>query len=325
MNNSEIKLTIIVPFYNSKKYLEHFITLLKKQTNQNFFVIFIGNGSTDGSNELCNHFIKDFPNYSLQISSETACVGAARVCGIHSCKTEYLTFFDIDDEFSENAVELILSEIKSNKESQLYIYEHQISKDKNIEHYKTEASSIQELFQESSLLINHLWNKVFKTELIKQIDLNFLSELSFAEDLYTCVHAMLISKKASIIHESYYTYIKNSNSCTTQRSEKSFYDNALVNKRLLQLTELNKNTAAKIYIENDCFDCFGQFIFPNKNNYFQWKHPHFEQYRNLNYTPLKSKAVSPVIHIYINLIIHKQDAFAFLIWLILKAKQGLKK
>ncbi|MCR5253491.1 MAG: glycosyltransferase [Treponema sp.] len=325
MGNSSIVLTVIVPFYNSKKYLEGFVAQLTNQINQNFLVIFIDNGSTDGSYEYCKQLIQDLPSFSLHHSTPSCCVGAARVCGINLCKTKYLTFFDVDDEISDDAIQRILNGIESDRESQIFIYEHRNRKNSLIENCCTNVSTVNKLFQESSPLINHLWNKVFKTELLKNIDLPYLSTLSFAEDLYACVHAFLISTKTTIVHKSYYTYVKNSASCTMQRSEKSFYDNARANEKLLELSELYENAAVKNYIQNDAFYCFGQFIFPNKKNSFQWKSPHYRQYRELPLDKVSTPTeISSFIRFYIYLIKRKFDFFAFLIWILLKIKQGLK-
>ena len=52
-------ITIIVPFYNSGKYIKNSVESIKKQTSQNFEVLFINDGSTDNSKGILKELLLD--------------------------------------------------------------------------------------------------------------------------------------------------------------------------------------------------------------------------------------------------------------------------
>ena len=61
MNNSihrfEDLISIIIPVYNTKKYLDECLNSVFNQTYTNLEIIIIDDGSTDGTGELCNHYL----------------------------------------------------------------------------------------------------------------------------------------------------------------------------------------------------------------------------------------------------------------------------
>ena len=227
--------------YNAESHIEFFISQLKKQNCQNFQAIFIDDGSSDRSVELFKKSTKGDSKYILLSNTERRCVGAARALGIKYCSSKYFAFFDIDDKVSPDAVQIILSAINNCSDTDIFIFDHKIS---NTEKEETlifsETSDYIELFKRNSLLLNHLWNKVFRANLFRQIDIDFFSTLSFAEDLYACIHTILLTNRIKLIHQAYYTYIIHEGSCVTARSEKSFFDNAKVNIKLLDIIEIGR-------------------------------------------------------------------------------------
>ncbi len=52
------KISIIIPIYNSEKYLTHCLDSILKQTYQDFEVILVNDGSTDNSAKICDDYTK---------------------------------------------------------------------------------------------------------------------------------------------------------------------------------------------------------------------------------------------------------------------------
>ena len=52
------KISVIIPVYNSKKYLNKCVSSVLKQSYQNMEIILVDDGSTDGSDEICDKFKK---------------------------------------------------------------------------------------------------------------------------------------------------------------------------------------------------------------------------------------------------------------------------
>ncbi len=94
MENS--MLSIIVPVYHVKPYLEQCVRSLLAQTYENLEVLLIDDGSQDGSGELCDLLAAE-DSRILVIHQENRGVSAARNAGLRAAKGAYIGFVDADD------------------------------------------------------------------------------------------------------------------------------------------------------------------------------------------------------------------------------------
>lgn len=93
-----VKVSVIIPVYNVKPYLERCVQSVLKQTYKNIEIILVDDGSTDGSGELCNQFASmDSRILVIHIKNQGASV--ARNTGICKAQGEYIIFMDSDDEW----------------------------------------------------------------------------------------------------------------------------------------------------------------------------------------------------------------------------------
>lgn len=96
--------SIVVPVYNTEKYLNRCISSIVNQTYQHIEILLINDGSTDKSGEVCDRWTaKDSRIQVIHKKNEGA--GIARNCGIENAKGEYICFFDSDDYISKDAIE----------------------------------------------------------------------------------------------------------------------------------------------------------------------------------------------------------------------------
>ena len=104
-------ISIIVPIYNVEKYIGSLVNSLLKQTNKNFEVIFIDDGSTDESMQILKEIMagseQEFSFKLLQQVNQG--LSSARNIGILNATGEYIFFLDSDDEIESNFVETILT------------------------------------------------------------------------------------------------------------------------------------------------------------------------------------------------------------------------
>lgn len=104
--------SIIIPVFNSKDYLKDCIVSLSEQTYQDFEVILINDGSTDGSEEYCENLKKSFTNMNIKVfHQKNSGQIEARYLGIKNAESEYCCFLDSDDSFEANTLESILKVI----------------------------------------------------------------------------------------------------------------------------------------------------------------------------------------------------------------------
>ncbi|MGB4722635.1 MAG: glycosyltransferase family A protein, partial [Defluviitoga tunisiensis] len=115
-------ITIIVPFYNSGKYIKNSVESIKKQTSQNFEVLFINDGSTDNSKGILKELLIDCDiNYRI-IDKENGGESTARNLGIKEARGDYVFFFDSDDFIDDELITEITNKLKNENNTPDIIY-----------------------------------------------------------------------------------------------------------------------------------------------------------------------------------------------------------
>ena len=107
------KISIIMPIFNSEKYIEECLSSLLKQTFKNFEIICINDGSIDNTLKILKEFEKTDERIHV-FTQENTGPGIARNNGINKTKGEYLIFLDSDDIFEDTMLEELYSKIKGN-------------------------------------------------------------------------------------------------------------------------------------------------------------------------------------------------------------------
>lgn len=103
--------SIIVPVYNTEKYLRECLTSIECQTYTNYEVIMINDGSTDTSESICDDFSKRDSRFLL-INQNNFGVCAARTRGIEESRGELVSFIDSDDTVERNFIEALFRKIE---------------------------------------------------------------------------------------------------------------------------------------------------------------------------------------------------------------------
>lgn len=99
--------SIIIPVYNVRDYLEECVESVIKQSYENLQIILVDDGSTDGSEKICDLFKNKDPRIEV-FHKENGGLSDTRNFGILKSKGEYLFFLDSDDIISKKAIEILL-------------------------------------------------------------------------------------------------------------------------------------------------------------------------------------------------------------------------
>lgn len=99
--------SIIVPFYNAKSYLERCVYSVSDQTHPHFELLLIDDGSEDGSGEIARELCRPDRRFRL-ISTPHRGVSAARNAGMEAAKGKYLFFLDADDTIHPRLLEVLV-------------------------------------------------------------------------------------------------------------------------------------------------------------------------------------------------------------------------
>lgn len=105
------KISIIIPIYNTSKYLDRCINSVINQTYTHIEIILVDDGSTDGSSAICDEFaLKD--NRIKVIHKENGGLSDARNAGLDVASGEYVGFLDSDDYVSPEMYEKLIHRIE---------------------------------------------------------------------------------------------------------------------------------------------------------------------------------------------------------------------
>ena len=87
-------ISVIVPIYNTEKYLKRALNSLLKQTYQDLEILLIDDGSTDSSLKICQEYAKK--DYRIKVfHQENKGVSVVRNFGLSVAKGEYISFLDL--------------------------------------------------------------------------------------------------------------------------------------------------------------------------------------------------------------------------------------
>ena len=183
------KVSVIIPVYNTEKYLAECLDSIINQTLEDIEIVCINDGSSDNSlNILKKYANKD--NRIVIIDKENAGVSAARNDAIEKANGEYIMFIDSDDYFLPEACEIAYNSVM--KDYDIGVFGHYLLKGKRLKPKSPNSD-----FSEN---IN-IWNKIYKTSFIKDHNILFPVEITTAEDIIFSYTADFYNPKYIFINE----------------------------------------------------------------------------------------------------------------------------
>lgn len=205
-------ISIIVPMYNAEKYIGECIGRVLQQTDKDFELILIDDGSTDNTYEICQNFAKKDSQIKL-LCQQNAGPSAARNKGIKVSQGEWIWFVDADDWIEKNAIEKIKNEIEEFRDSiDVFSFDY-------IKHNKNKSETICNsqygLFEQNRYVefvinqLNHfglVWSNIYSTKLLKENNIAFDEELSLSEDVDFSIHVSMCVNKIYISKLKLYHY-----------------------------------------------------------------------------------------------------------------------
>lgn len=228
-------ISIIIPVYNTEKYLSKCLDSIVNQTiYENLEIICINDASTDSSLNILQEYSKKYKNIVVIDSKINLKQGGARNLGLDRAIGEYIGFIDSDDFIDETMYEkLYLEGKKENADIVCCDYYHSYFSEKKYHVSLTKNDlGIIDKEKRKKLIINpeSICCKIFKKDLIKKIK---FPEKLFYEDNYFSPIVMMYCKKVVKVEEALYYYRQDNISTTRQKDNFNFYDRLITNKMLL--------------------------------------------------------------------------------------------
>ena len=215
-------ISVIVPIYNTEKYLVECVESIRKQTYSNIEIILVDDGSTDASIEICDEFAEKDSRVRV-FHKENEGVAVARNFGIQQSNGQYVVIVDSDDVAVDKMIEVLYTQIKENDADiavgNYYIYDES---DGNFYYYITEADYCVEVLSPQELIDRQAgawkWNstafmlttfKLYKKVLFD--DVSFTHGRRFDDEAST--HRLFLrSKKTVFVNDNVYLYRRRSGS-----------------------------------------------------------------------------------------------------------------
>lgn len=214
------KVSIIVPVYKSKAFLDKCVSSILNQTYQNVELILVDDGSPDNSGKMCDDYAAR-DNRVVVIHKENGGTCEARNEGLKRVTGQYLMFADGDDWLAEDCIEYLMSIMKETGSDMAMtdcVFTTRNLKQNDTDFLKKltpEQAACEILYVKTPV---GPWNKLYTTEIVNKNNLTF-SVPWFGEGLWFSVMAAQYSHSIAYGHRKVYIYRKNNpNSGTTVRN-----------------------------------------------------------------------------------------------------------
>ena len=105
---------LIIPVYNNATGMEKLVAQLERQLFRDFRVVFVDDGSTDGSLEALKKALEKASFEYLLLHQKNAGAGAARNAGLSAVTAQWIAFMDCDDGMSPEYLKYMLRAVEEN-------------------------------------------------------------------------------------------------------------------------------------------------------------------------------------------------------------------
>lgn len=219
--------SVLVPVYNSEQYLGTCIDSVLRQQEQDFELVLVDDGSTDGGGEICDRYHERYPDQIRVIHQPNKGLIMARRAGIHAAKGDYCMFLDADDAYEPECLATVRETIAATGADIVIFNNYSYFEDDK----STEANTSvfpdntvfrgeekRRIYEEliASWRLNNIWAKAIRTPLLQADDTPYEQYAAnphtedLLQTLYPVTHAKCIVYRTSKL----YLYRRHSRSMT---------------------------------------------------------------------------------------------------------------
>lgn len=300
------KLSVIVPVYNTEKYLRECIDSILAQTYQDFELILVNDGSTDGSGAICDAYADKDPRIRV-IHQENGGITVARKSGVRIARGEYVTFVDSDDWIDKDMYHIMLT-----GESADVVLCNMIRFTRDgmfeikccVNPGEYDKQKLKDMFYPAMLFnFDHcqpavhpsLCNKLIRSDIIRKVINSVADRITYGEDALCSYACMLDAEKILVVDQGLYYYRENLQSVC------NVYNKEMCSKLILlgtelerQFSERNSDLQSQIfgYLARHSLECIRNELLYHNGAKFQEKKTRIIQFVD---DPLLTKAIDYAI------------------------------
>lgn len=212
-----ITVSIIIPAYNSEKYLNQCIDSLIVQTRRDFEIICVDDGSTDGTHNILENYKRKDDRITL-LTQNNLYAGIARNKGLEKARGKYVLFLDADDFFCRNMIEELV-ESAEYYQTEVLVFDAYQFDNREKRTVNTTWRALRKNFfdgngiKSASEVAKHIfdftvpapWNKLFLRDFILRNHIYF-QPLKRTNDLYFVYTALTYAERIALLDKKLLYY-----------------------------------------------------------------------------------------------------------------------
>lgn len=239
------KISVIIPVYNTEKYLRKCLDSVVNQTLEDIEIICVNDGSTDSSLKILEEYVQK-DNRVRVISQENQGVSIARNTGIKTSTADFIMFLDSDDTIEFNTLELSFAKITKTNADICCFGLNEITKDfrkprdwgesKYLREYENKELDIE---AKKAFIINAC-GKLFRRDFLLKNNILFGPNIKMGEDAIFNLCCLFNNPKYTILNAYLYNYLMDREDSATNCLKNAVKYDIEAHKYFIQ-TELFKN------------------------------------------------------------------------------------
>ncbi len=216
--NSE-RISVIIPVYNTEKYVEKAVRSVMEQTYPNLEIICVNDGSTDGSAEILYRLQKEDPRI-IVVEKENGGLGDARNAGLSRASSEWVTFLDSDDWLEPNAYETVAHAFAENPDLIVFGTRIAVEEKSSIlntakKYYSINFSGLKTIDDSIIPKVDvFAWNKIFRRSVLDKFNIRFRK--IYYEDFPFTLQYLFSIDNAYFIRKRLHNYLRRTGSIMSE-------------------------------------------------------------------------------------------------------------
>lgn len=231
------KVSIIIPVYNAKNFIEKCLENCMNQTFKDIEIIVVDDKSTDNTVFLVKSFMEKDNRIKLIELDKNYRQGYARNVAVKKSESDYIMFLDVDDAYENTCVEEMYNKISADDAEmtvcKFYTLEHstgEVLKEHEFKNYANISENLYNGFSYKDLVpidifnkCNVVWDKIYKKTFLTENDIQFPAGM-FCEDDVFSFRAIFRAKKISVLDKYLVYYRVNRSDSSSNLGDKTTFD-----------------------------------------------------------------------------------------------------
>lgn len=252
-----IAVSVIIPVYNVERYLAKCIDSVLEQTFEDYEIVLVNDGSTDGSRKIIQKYRENYPDKVKAYDKENGGLSSARNYALDRVKGEYVTFLDSDDYIDRDYLQVLYSAAKENDSDMVCGGQKKVASDGS-----TLACLSYPLKKNPNTILRRLniSGKLYRRSYIEKHNMRFADGKIYEDDPFNLV-MLFLAKNFKLIGYEGYNQLVREGSITSKKIDVSKMPYDALEKSIAYVTEHKDEVPEYDVFEYTVLSFFTYFIF----------------------------------------------------------------